>query len=147
MPRRVEEWIGKTDDDWPPPKSCQRRITRGADGICGVCELRVLAGNGDIDHKIPLWKGKGLNRESNLQYVHKLCHRSKTSKEATERAKSDRVFDKIHSIAKPKRWTSRKKLKSKQGYWEGYDLDLDGIPKRSRWVGPDDPRWKAPSED
>jgi 5-methylcytosine-specific restriction protein A len=135
MPRRVEEWIGKTDDTWPPSNPCKRRIMRAAGGICGVCGLRVL-GNGDIDHKIPVWKGSGLNRESNLQYVHKLCHRSKSSEEATERAKSDRTFDKLHGITRSKRWTSRKKPKPEQGRWVGYDLDLDGIPKRLRWVKP-----------
>jgi hypothetical protein len=137
MPRRVDEWIGKTDDDWPPSKPCRRRITRDAGGICGVCGLRVRVGNGDIDHKIPLWKGKGLNRESNLQYVHKLCHRSKTSGEAAERAKSDRTFDKLHGIIKSKgRNFSRKKPKPPQGRWEGYDYDLLGVPKRVRWVKP-----------
>jgi 5-methylcytosine-specific restriction protein A len=137
MPRRVEEWIGKTDDTWPPPKSCQRRIMRDANGICGVCGLRVRVGNGDIDHKVPLWKGTGLNCESNLQYVHKLCHRSKTSEEAGERAKSDRTFDKLHGVTGPKKRTSRKKPKPLQGYWEPYDFDLEGVPKRVRWVRPE----------
>jgi 5-methylcytosine-specific restriction protein A len=143
MARRVEEWIGKNDDDWPPPKSVQTRITRAANNLCGRCRLRVRVGNGDIDHKIPLWtipgSNSGNNRESNLQYVHKHCHKGKTSEEAAERARSNRKFQKIHGITKSKGRSSnwRKKPKPKPGYWEPYDFDEEtGRYRRTRWVDP-----------
>jgi 5-methylcytosine-specific restriction protein A len=142
MPRRVEPWVGKNDDE-PVPERVKRRVIRDAADICGICGARVRRGNGDVDHKTAVIKGvggnSGLNCETNLQYLCKLCHRAKTAEDVKEKATSDRKFSHIYGISKPKRpFPSRKKPKPPQGRWVGYDLDLDGIPKRVRWVRPDE---------
>jgi 5-methylcytosine-specific restriction endonuclease McrA len=148
MPRCVgkkdpTEW-SEENHDKPIPQYVQRRVILDAADLCHHCRVRVRPGSGHIDHMVPLQDGGG-HAFSNLQYLCQLCHGAKTAKENSTRAKGNRVLAKTYGIARPKRWTSRKKPKPKQGYWEGYDLDLDGIPKRTRWVGVDDPRWKAPS--
>jgi 5-methylcytosine-specific restriction protein A len=142
MPRRVEEWIGK-DDDEAIPERVKRRVIRAAGDICGNCGVRVRVGNGDVDHKAAVIKGignnSGLNRESNLQYLCKLCHRAKTAEDVNEKATSDRKFSHVYGITKSKgrSFNYRKKPKPKPGYWEPYDFDDLGVPKRSRWVAPD----------
>jgi 5-methylcytosine-specific restriction protein A len=149
MPRRVgkkdpTEW-SEENHDIAFPLYVKRRLVLDAADVCRRCGVRVRPGSGHIDHIVPLQDG-GTHSFGNLQYLCKMCHGAKTAKENSSRAKGDRVLAKTYGIAKPKNWPSRKKRKSKQGYWEGYDLDLDGIPKRTRWVGPDDPFWKEPKD-
>jgi 5-methylcytosine-specific restriction protein A len=141
MPRRVgkkdpTKW-SEENHDIAFPRYVKERVVLDACDICGSCGVRVRPGSGHIDHIIPLQDG-GAHAFGNLQYLCKLCHGQKTAKENSTRAKGNRVFAKTYGIARPKNWTSRKKPKPKQGRWVGYDLDLDGIPKRLRWVGPDE---------
>jgi 5-methylcytosine-specific restriction endonuclease McrA len=141
MPRRVgkrdpTEW-SEEDHDKRIPSYVQRRVIVDAGDLCRSCRVRVRPGSGHIDHIIPLQDG-GTHSFDNLQYLCKLHHGEKTAKENSARAKGNRVLAKTYGIAQPKRWVSRKKPKPKQGRWVGYDLDLDGIPKRLRWVGPDE---------
>jgi 5-methylcytosine-specific restriction endonuclease McrA len=151
MPRRVgkkdpTEW-SEENHDIAFPLYVKRRLILDAADVCRCCGVRVRPGSGHVDHIVPLQDG-GAHAFDNLQYLCKLCHGAKTAKENSTRAKGNRVFAKTYGITKSKgRSFSRKKSKPKQGYWEGYDYDLAGVPKRSRWVGPDDPRWKAPNEE
>jgi 5-methylcytosine-specific restriction endonuclease McrA len=142
MPRRVgkkdpTEW-SEENHDKSIPGYVQRRVIRDAADICRRCNVRVRPGGGHIDHVLPLQDG-GEHAFVNLQYLCTLCHGAKTAKENSARAKGNRVFDKTYGVVKSKgRAFSRKKPKPKQGQWVGYDLDLDGIPKRVRWVRPEE---------
>ncbi len=45
MPRKVKEWIGKTDDTMPPP-SVRLRIFEKHGGRCRLTDKKILAGGG-----------------------------------------------------------------------------------------------------
>jgi 5-methylcytosine-specific restriction endonuclease McrA len=143
MPRRVgkKDWTQWSSDnhDAAIPGPVQTLITRRANDICECgCGMRVRPGSGHVDHIIPLQDG-GAHAFGNLQYLSSMCHYKKTGEENTARAKGNRVFAKTYGITKSKgrsfnRW--HKKPKSPSGHWELYDFDLDGVPKRARWVAP-----------
>lgn len=59
------------------------------------------------EHMEPLWRG-GTNALSNRALVCNPCARSKTAKEAKERAKGKRVRDKHIGAIRKKKWPSRK---------------------------------------
>lgn len=105
--RTVPEWIGKTDDAIPP-RTVRARVFREHDGRCYLTGRKIAAGEAwDLEHVRPLWEarpGEKLNRESNLRPALKAPHREKTSEEATDRAKCDRIHAKHFGYyAKPKR--------------------------------------------
>jgi hypothetical protein len=142
MPRRVgkkdaTEWRDDNHDK-AIPGYVQRRVIVDAGDICRSCRVRVRPGGGHIDHIIPLQDG-GAHAFDNLQYLCQLCHGAKTSTENSARAKGNRVFAKTYGITKSKGRTFNyhKKPKPKPGYWEPYDFDDLGVPKRSRWVAPE----------
>ena len=99
MARSVPEWIGK-DDDAVPPRSVRARVFRAYDGICYLTGRKIGAGEAwDLEHIRPLSMarpGESLNRESNLAPALQVAHREKTSQEATDRAKADRIHAKHH---------------------------------------------------
>ena len=65
MARSVDEWIGKSDDDVPPPRVRVRVFDR-CKGRCGICKRRIRAGEAwTLEHLEALILG-GENRESNL---------------------------------------------------------------------------------
>jgi 5-methylcytosine-specific restriction protein A len=137
MPRRVEPWNGKTDDT-PIPERVKDRIIRVANNLCYRCGLRVRIGNGEVDHIIAIING-GANAEGNLCYVHKHCHQDKTREDVAQKSSDYKTRRSLYGFGKPKRpFQKREKLKPTPGRWVGYDFDLDGIPKRSRWVRPDE---------
>ena len=89
MPRKVKEWIGKTDDTMPPP-SVRLRIFEKHGGRCRLTDKKILAGDKwDLDHIVPLADG-GENRESNLAPVLHYAHQQKTVEENKARAKAKR---------------------------------------------------------
>lgn len=89
---RHKEWIGKTARSAVPDYVTERLLERCDSKCQGPCGQPLRAGCWQTDHVIPLrdWRGPGHgNRESNLQILcTKVCHRPKTSIEATLRAKA-----------------------------------------------------------
>jgi 5-methylcytosine-specific restriction endonuclease McrA len=86
------------------------------DGKCGNCGQRLeVKGNRPIcvdAHLNPLWRG-GSNALTNRELWCKPCTKPKTAKEATERAKGNRVRDKYIGIASSKRGGFSKRLSRK----------------------------------
>lgn len=77
-----------------PPASVKDRILRKQGGACAISGQKFRAGDViEYDHIIPL-SANGENREFNLQAVLGDKHQEKTSQEATERAKIDRIRQK-----------------------------------------------------
>ncbi|WLT07795.1 HNH endonuclease signature motif containing protein [Bartonella apihabitans] len=84
MPRKVKEWIGKTDDTMPPP-SVRLRIFERDGGRCRLTGKKILAGDKwDLDHIIPLADG-GENREAILHRFFTM-HTSKRRRKRTKHA-------------------------------------------------------------
>ncbi len=60
-------------------------------GTCWLCHTKIAAGQKwECDHIKPLWLG-GVDNESNLAPVHVHCHRTKSARDRTVKAKGDRV--------------------------------------------------------
>jgi hypothetical protein len=150
MPRRVgkkdpTKW-SEPNHDKDIPRYVKERVIRDAGNRCNSCRNpHVLVGTGHIDHILRLQDQQPGDPErhcfGNLQYLCQVCHNNKTAEENTDAAKGRRIFAKTYGITKSERrrkfnrWT--KKPKPKQGYWEPYDFDDLGVPKRSRWVAPE----------
>ena len=74
------------------------------DGICHICGAKIHAGETwEREHIIPLAMG-GADDESNIAPAHVKCHRAKTSNDAAQIAKANRVRAK-HFGAKNQRRT------------------------------------------
>lgn len=98
MARTVEEWIGATDDQIPPPR-VRLRVFDAHNGRCHCCTRKIRAGEyWECDHVIALING-GENREKNLAPACNNCCRSKTARDMAE--KSD-VADKRKAHVLPK---------------------------------------------
>lgn len=100
--RSVPEWIGYSDDSAPPFR-VRLRVLEASNYRCAKCDHKVGAGGErwQCDHAKPLWEG-GENRESNLQVLCQACHDFKTRREATQRAKINRVRAKHLGLKKPR---------------------------------------------
>ena len=86
MPRKLPEWIGKTDDAALPARVQLRILERDQETCQGPCHRRLRPGDlFHFDHKTPLKDG-GLHAESNIQVMCKGCHLLKTGFEARARA-------------------------------------------------------------
>ncbi len=93
MPRKREEWVGKTDDSMPD-KNVRDRISLRTNDCCAECGRPFGPGvTANCDHIKPLADG-GENRETNLQMLCNWCHVEKTSAEATSRAKTRSIRSK-----------------------------------------------------
>jgi 5-methylcytosine-specific restriction protein A len=99
MPRSVKEWIGASDDS-VPPRTVRARVFRRYEGKCHLTGRKIGVGEEwDLEHVRPLAMarpGETLNREFNLAPAAKVAHRQKTAREATDRAKADRMHAKHH---------------------------------------------------
>ena len=102
MARKVEEWIGATDDTAIPAR-VKLRVFQKHGGECAICTLHI---RGKLlpayDHITALING-GQNRESNLQLLCVPCHAIKTGKDVAEKAKVARKRAKHLGIARTKR--------------------------------------------
>ena len=84
----------------PMTPARRARIFEAHDGGCGVCH-RVIEGDYEIDHAIPLALGADDDDGGNIQPVHPECHRAKTY--GSFRTRSD-----VRAIAKAKRLEVRR---------------------------------------
>ncbi len=95
--REVPEWIGK-DDNTKVPKRVRARVFLAHGGICHISKRPIRVGDDwDLEHVRPLAMarpGENLHRESNLAPALKAPHREKTAREATDKAKADRLHAK-----------------------------------------------------
>jgi 5-methylcytosine-specific restriction enzyme A len=99
--RTVEEWIGKTDDDRPPPR-VRVRIFEKHHGRCGISNRIIRAGDKwQVDHIVALILG-GSNRESNMCPVLVQPHKEKTRRDVAQKAKNYRVRKRHLGIQKPR---------------------------------------------
>jgi 5-methylcytosine-specific restriction endonuclease McrA len=83
--RSTEEWIGKNDDQTPPPR-VRIRVFDSAGGKCHLCGRKISAGEyWQCDHVIALCNG-GINRESNLLPACRNCCYRKTGEDIAEKS-------------------------------------------------------------
>jgi 5-methylcytosine-specific restriction protein A len=122
MPRKVDEWIGKTPDSKIPERVLIRVYDREG-GICHVCGLSLKGKKWEADHRPALING-GENRESKIFPACKPCHREITKKDVAEKAKTAamkanaiglRPKSKFAKVDKPQR-TGKPKLPPRQMY-------------------------------
>lgn len=88
--RSVPPWKGSTPDAQVPTR-VRLRVFERYGGVRQLSGRKIRAGDEwDLDHKKPLRDG-GTHTEDNLWPVLREKHREKTAREATERAKVDRM--------------------------------------------------------
>lgn len=88
--RSIPPWKGATPDAQVPTR-VRLRVFERYGGVCQLSGRKIRAGDDwDLDHKKPLRDG-GAHAEDNLWPVLREKHREKTAREATERAKVDRI--------------------------------------------------------
>lgn len=99
--RSVDEWIGKTPETAIPPR-VKDRLKLAAGNCCEKCRGPLSAQNPpEFDHRISLVNG-GENRESNIQVLHRDCHRGKTKQDVAIKSKDARVRGKHFNTAPKK---------------------------------------------
>ncbi len=102
MARELPEWIGKNDDQVPPPR-VRIRVFDRAGGCCHLCHRKIFAGEyWQCDHVVALANG-GPNAEGNLRPACRNCCYSKTADDVAE--KSDIAEKrKKHILPKQSKW-------------------------------------------
>jgi 5-methylcytosine-specific restriction endonuclease McrA len=124
MSRKVEEWIGASDDSKIPARVKQRVAAR-SNLCCKNCGVRVTFG-GEIDHVtrlkdwLPTETAPHGNRESNLRLLCRSCHATKSGDEATAGAKVERIKKRLGPLKREqtewsKRYHAMKKWKEERG--------------------------------
>lgn len=99
--RSVPEWIGKTDDQAPPPR-VRVRVFERHNGRCHQCSRKIAPGDKwTLEHVKALVNG-GENRESNLAITCSWCLPGKNAEDVAEKARVYRKRAK-HIGAKTKR--------------------------------------------
>jgi 5-methylcytosine-specific restriction enzyme A len=116
--REVPEWIGRTPETAIPPRVKARVMAKSGD-CCEHCGGPFTAVRPpEFDHRLSLVNG-GENRESNLQALHRDCHRSKTNADVAMKAKDARVRAKHFGIAAVKQpiggWAAKRFKKMPDG--------------------------------
>ena len=100
MPRRVDEWRGKTHNAQVPPR-VRLRIFLREDGKCWITGRKIRPGEKwELDHRIALING-GEHSEANLFPALADAHRAKTTEDVGLKAKIARVSAK-HNGTWPK---------------------------------------------
>lgn len=109
MPRSVQEWVGKTDDERPPPR-VRTRVLERYKHRCHWSKRPIGPGDDwDLDHLIALCNG-GENREKNLAPILRgTPHREKTDADLAIKQKITRMQQK-HNGTYPK---SRARIQSR----------------------------------
>lgn len=110
--RTAEEWIGKDDDQVPPPR-VRLRVFDASGGRCYICSRKIAAGEyWQADHVIALCNG-GANREDNLKPACRNCCYTKTAEDvgeksdiAEKRKKHVLPKERSHSFRKPAGYNS-----------------------------------------
>jgi hypothetical protein len=84
MPRKVNEWRGKTPDTRAPPRVLLRVFQR-VNGICHISGRKIMPGERwQAEHIVALING-GENRESNLAPALVGPHKEKTRRDLAEK--------------------------------------------------------------
>jgi 5-methylcytosine-specific restriction protein A len=115
--RTVPEWIGRSDDDAPPPRVRVRVFDR-CEGKCGLCSRKIRPGDSwTLEHVKALING-GKNRESNLGVTCSWCVPEKNAADVAEKSKVYAVRAK-HLGAKPesdwkRRYREQKAYRARQ---------------------------------
>jgi 5-methylcytosine-specific restriction enzyme A len=113
MARRVQEWIGKSDDS-TPPQSVRLRVFNKYGGKCYLTGKKIMPGDAwDLDHVVALING-GQNRENNLAPALRSEHRKKTAKDVAEKAKVNRLRAKHFGMDKKSGFATNKSGKWKK---------------------------------
>ena len=91
MARKLEEWVGDTDDTKIPDR-VKVRILNAAAGRCQSCGALLCSPAVEFDHKVALinWRktpeAPHGNRESNIWAIGaKCCHKKKTQEDVAEK--------------------------------------------------------------
>jgi hypothetical protein len=85
--RSVNLWVGRTDDERPPPRVYARVFERDG-GRCHCCGRKIAAGERwELDHVVALING-GLNVESNLAPIINSHHVLKTADDVAEKSRT-----------------------------------------------------------
>lgn len=88
--RSVPEWIGKNDDQQPPPR-VRLRVFELHNGQCHRCTRKIQPGERwTLEHLIAIING-GQNRESNLCLTCDWCLPLKNAQDVSEKSKVYRV--------------------------------------------------------
>lgn len=99
--RAVEEWIGRTPNDDPPPR-VKDRVLRRFGRQCYSCGNVIRAGKPwTCDHLVALIL-RGENRERNLGPLCPICTPTKDRSDVGEKSSTYRKRAKDLGIAKPK---------------------------------------------
>lgn len=130
MARKVEEWIGSTDDQRAPPRVRERIFTR--DSTCYLCKCEIQTGQKwDLDHVKALING-GENRETNLRPAHRKCHVEKTALDLAEKAKVAAIRKKHLGITQPKKTIKSPQFaKSEKAATRDPNKGLPPLPRNS----------------
>lgn len=101
MARSVAGWVGKNDDEVPPPR-VRLRMFDAHKGRCHVCTRKIGVGEyWQADHIVALING-GKNAETNLAPACRNCCYSKTAEDVAEKSLIARKRSKHLGVGKPK---------------------------------------------
>lgn len=122
--RSVDEWVGKTPDEQPPPH-VRLRVFRRFNGVCHITKRKIRAGEDwQCDHVVELEDG-GANRENNLAPALVEAHSEKTQENRSSRAKADRIAKKHTGI-----WPESKFKINGRGFSPGRNNDPRLVKER-----------------
>jgi len=105
--RRVDEWIGRSDDAKVPDR-VRLRVWLDHEGICWLSKRKIRPGEKwELEHKVALCNG-GQHRESNLAPALVDKHKQKTAADLAEKAMIDRKRKRHVGIRQPSRFACSK---------------------------------------
>ena len=111
--RSLPEWIGKSDDQTPPPR-VRLRVFEAKGGKCHRCTRKIRPGESwTCEHIVALCNG-GANRESNLDVTCKWCLPFKNAQDVSEKSKVYRVKKRHNGLRKKSRFGCARSSKWKR---------------------------------
>lgn len=104
MARTVDEWIGKSDDETPPPR-VRLRVWDAKGGRCHRCGRKIGVGeHWTLEHVKALING-GENRERNLDLTCDWCLPEKNQEDVAEKSKVYSLRSKhVGAVEKKRKW-------------------------------------------